>query len=54
MLARQVFPIVDFLFFYILCKGGRSPYSLTAVTFPRLVLKVRTQYDSIIVEVKLL
>ena len=45
---------LTFLFIYIICTGGRNPYSLTAVTFPRLVLKVRTRYDSIMVEVKLL
>ena len=48
------FRSLTFLFIYIPCTGGRGPYSLTAVAFPRLVLKVRTQYDSIMVEVKLL
>ena len=38
---------MNLLFIYLLCMVGRSPYSLTAVTFPRLVLKVKTQYDSI-------
>ena len=38
---------MNLLFIYLLCTVGRSPYSLTAVTFPRLVLKVKTQYDSI-------